>query len=136
MAKQSVQYKPAGFSFGAFPFVNATGTTISTVKAAGSNDSIVKAVVITSDDSADQDVQLIVHDGSTNHIVDTLHIPAGSGTNGTDTAVNGLAGAWLPLDAESKKVLPLKAGCTLKAAMLGAVTSSKKVTVAAILEDF
>jgi len=136
MAKQSVQYKPAGFNFGAFQFVNATGSAVSTIKSAGTNDSVVKALVVTSDDVSDQHLQIIVHDGSTNHVVDTINIPAGAGTNGTDAAVNGLAGAWLPLDAEGKKVLPLKQGCTLKAAMSGAVTSAKKVTVAAIVEDF
>src|SRR5690349_1231824 len=99
MAKQSVSFKPRGFSFGAFPFVNATGTTVSTVKAAGANDSIVKSLIITSDDSSPMDVSIILYDGSNSRILDTINVPAGSGTNGTDPAVDALASTALPLDS-------------------------------------
>ncbi len=136
MAKQTSTFRPRGFRFAARPFVNADSTASFDIALAGADDSIVKSIVITSDDTSARNVQIIMDDGTTEHVLDTLPIPIASGTNGTDPAVDGLAATWLPLDSIEKKILPLAAGCTLKARMLVAVTAAKTVAVSAVLEDY
>jgi hypothetical protein len=136
MAKQSVTFKPRGFKFGSARIANAAGTTAQAVAAAGADDSIIDSIIISSTDTNPQDVQIIVNDGTNDNIIDTVNVPAGSGTDGTHPAVDGLSNAALPLNAQNKKVLFLKAGCTLKAAMVAAVTAAKLVTVNAFAEDF
>lgn len=137
MAKQINSYRPRGFNAAGVQFVNATGTTITTILAAGADDTIIKSLNITSDEAATtRYVQLYIYDGTTNYLLDTIPVPALAGSDGTVISVDALRFAGLPLDAEGKKILPLKQGHTLKAAMLVAVTAAKTVTVIAIAEDF
>ena len=121
MPKQSVNFKPRGFNFGAARLDNTAGTTAENVLAAGLNDTIIDSIIISSTDTDAQNVHLIVNDGTNDNIIDTVPVPAGSGTDGVHAGVDGLANAALPLNTQGKKVLFLKAGCTLKAQMVGAV---------------
>jgi hypothetical protein len=136
MSKQSIQFRPVGFGFQAARIVNADGTTSKVVYPAGSNDSIIDALFITSTDTSPQNVQIIINDGTNDNIIDTIPVPAGSGTDGTHATIDALSAAGHALNGNAKKVILLKAGCILKAAMLAAVTSAKLVTVSACAEDY
>lgn len=136
MAKITSRYLTRGFRNAAKVILPADTTAVVTVAAAGADDSIIKAISITSTDSAARNVSLILSDGSTSYVLDTLNIPITAGTDGSTIAVNGLSGAFLPIDSATKKVLPLMQGWTLKAAMLVTITAAKQVTINVVLEDY
>ena len=135
MAKQTNIYQPKGFNTVSQTFVNADGTTTKDLIAAGADDSAVKSLVATSTDSSANVLSLIQSDGSTDILIGAYPIPALAGTNGSAPAVDLLAAPWLPL-IEGKRVLPLKTGYKLRAAMQNAVSSSLQVAVAASGIDY
>jgi hypothetical protein len=120
-------------------FVNADGTGNKTLVTAGANDSVVKSIMATSNDTATVNLKIVVNDGVTDRIIGAVAVPASSGTNGTVAAVDLLQSALLPglpLDQNGKRVLPLQGTYTLKVAPLVAVTAAKQVDVVAVVEDY
>lgn len=118
---------------------NADGTTAKTLYTSGANDSVVKSLMISSDDSAVQNVQVIVNDGTIDRVIGTVNVPASAGTNGTVAAVDALAAAMLPglpVDQNGKRVLPLQATFVLKLKSLVAVTAAKTVAGVAVVEEY
>ncbi len=103
-------------------FVNADGTGPKLVFTAGDNDSIIRSILLASDDSVDLEVQLIISNGAASRLLDTIKVPAGYGTDATHPAVDGLANPGLSLDGPGKKILLLAAGESLNARVVAAVT--------------
>lgn len=106
---------------------------------AGANDAVLKSLCITSTDSAAQNVQIILNDGTNDRILGTVPVPANSGTNGVAAAVDALASGMLPglpLDQNGKRQLPLQGGFILKVKSLATVTAAKNIDVTAVIEEY
>lgn len=133
MAKQTNNYQPIGFRNGAVQFSGADTTTIKDILAAGADDSVITSISLTSDSGVPENIQLFLFDGAASHIIATIRIPAGAGTNGSNATVDGLAGAWFPLSA-GKRVITLQNGWKLQAAML--TTASGNIEFSATAQDY
>lgn len=117
----------------------ADGVAFKAVAVAGANDDVIKALMISSTDTAAVNVQLAINNGVADFILGTVNVPIASGTNGVAAAVDALASAMLPglpLDQNGKRVLPLKATYTLKARVLVAVTAAKQVDITSVVEQY
>lgn len=120
-------------------FVNADGTAAKTLATAGANDSVVKSIMVTSNDTSTVNVKVIVNDGTTDRIIGTVAVATLAGTSGSAAAVDLLSSSLLPglpLDQNGKRVLPLQGGHLLKVAPLAAVTAAKTVDIVAVVEDY
>ena len=136
-AKQTAVFQPTGYTFQPAQFANSDGTTAKAVATAGADDSVIKSIALTNTDTSNAyAAQLIVNNGTSDFVIDTVNVPAGSGTDGTHAATDGLANSLFPLDTAGKKVFPLHASYTLKCKMVSAVASGKFVVVSVITQDF
>lgn len=117
----------------------ADTTVAKTVYTVGANDAVVKAIAITSTDSAAMKVQFILYDGVNSFVIGTVPVAALSGTDGIALAVDGLWSTylpWLQFDQNNKRVLPLANGMVLKARVLTTVTAAKEIDIALVVEEF
>lgn len=118
---------------------NADGTSFKSLAiappAAGSR---VHALHITSDDTADQTLQLCVTISGVDYVLGEISVPDGSGTNGTDAAVKGLNPTKIPaLQNDGISYwLDLATGSELKIKSKTAVTAAKTIYVLAEVGDF
>ena len=127
----------AGIANSTFNFV--TGI-LSTLYTGAGNDSVVKAINVSSTDSVARLMSFWVNTGTGgDKLVATINIPAGAGTtNGNTAAVDVLAGTLLPslpYDSNGKRVYPLKTGTILKVSV-PTVTAGNNIFVQAIAEDY
>ncbi len=130
----------------AVKFLNADGATdvdgstnTKTICTAGSDDTIVKAIAITSSDSANRDVILFLNGSGTSYCIGIINVPLTSGFASSIAAVNGLGLTpcpWLQSDKDGNKFITLKTGWTLKAGMKVAVTAATTLTISVLSEDF
>lgn len=119
--------------------VAADTTALKTVYTGATNDSIVKALQVVSDDTSARVLNVYINNGSTDFLLGSVNVPLASGTNGTAAAVDLLGGTLLPglpYDANGKRVLPLPAAYVLKVSCQTTVTAAKTVTVTAMVEDY
>lgn len=118
-------------------FANADGTNVKTIFTAGADDSVIKAIIITSTDTAARDIQLHISDGTTNFQLRRLSIPASAGNSATVSPVDALSGIiGLPFDEHGNRVLRLRRGFQLRANMPVAVSSGTEVDVIVLGEDY
>lgn len=136
MAKQSTIFQVTGSRVQAQTFAPGDTTTTKQVAAAGANDSLLKSLFLTNSDASDVDVSLYINQGGTDYLIDTVKVPAGSGTDGTHAGVDGLAHPSLAIDTAGKKFLLLPAGTFLRASLVTAIGSGKLATVTAGLQDY
>lgn len=118
---------------------NADGTSFKSIGVAPPTDgSRVKALHITSDDTAAQVLQFCVTIGGVDYILGEISVPAGSGTNGSAVAVSGLNATQMPaLQTDGISVwLDLANGSNLKVKSKTAVTAAKTINVLAEVGDF
>lgn len=108
---------------------NADGTTQKSALVAGADGAAVTNLSATSTDSADKTVVIKIDDGSTSVVVGEVVVPDGSGTNGTDPAVNLLSASALAGLLQADGSLLLGAGCTLTVGAKVAVTAAKVVDI-------
>lgn len=136
MAKSTLIFQPKCYALGAKNFANADGTTSVAIVTAGADDAILKSLSITSNDTASRVFEIILKQGATEFIIDTITVPPASGTDGVTPAMDGLTATFLPQDRVDKKILPLKGGTILMARAQAAVTAAKTVAFVAVLEEF
>jgi len=139
MAKTTSLYLPKGVNTGKVQIVNADTTTLKTLFTAGADDSNLKAIIATSDDTSTVNLRVLLTSGGTDYQLGTVRIVTLSGTDGAANNIdvlNSTAFAGLPLDANGKRYIPLKNGDVIKVAALATVTSGKTVNVTAFGEDF
>lgn len=125
---------------------NATGactvgsnTNTVTVVTAGANGAIIDSARILSTDSAARNVVLQVWDGVNARPLNTTNVPANSGTNGTAAVVDPLSGnnaAFAAINNQGKRYIRLKAGESIIAGVLVAVTAATAIWVAVSGADF
>lgn len=103
--------------------------------AAGSR---IKALHITSDDTAAQTLQLIKTIGGVDYILGEIAVPIGAGTDGATNAVDGLAGTRMPsLQSDGiRKFIDVATGTTINVKSKVAVTAGKTIYVVAEVGDF
>jgi len=124
---------------------NATWTLtagiLKTLYTAGADDSVVKAINVSSFDSAARIMTLWISNAATGNdtFLASINIPANAGTgSGTTAAIDLLGGTLLPslpYDANGKRIIPLKTGWILKASV-PAVTAGRVITVEVMAEDY
>lgn len=118
-------------------FTNADGTNVKTCYTAGSDDSVIKAIIVTSSDSAARDIQFYLSDGTTNFQLRRVAIPASAGNSTSVNPVDVLSGlVGLPFDEHGNRVLRLRRGFQLRANMVAAVSSGTEVDVIVLGEDY
>lgn len=95
---------------------------------------IVKAINISSNDSAAEYFELSMYDGANTFILGTIPIPisAGQSATGAVPSVNLLDGAnikGLERDINGNYIIKLAGGWSLRGRMIGTITSGKQITV-------
>jgi hypothetical protein len=130
MAKQTSDYKPTGFRIECSTFSNADGTTLKSLVVAGANDSVIVQMSVASLSSSDETLRLHLNDGTDDHLLCDVVVPAGSGT-GSVPVMDIMA---LPFVYNAS--LALEAGWTLKAGAVSDVSVTGDVTVTAVITDY
>lgn len=118
---------------------NADGTSFKSMAIAPPADgSRVKALHITSDDTAAQVLQLAVTISGVDYVLGEISVPAGSGTDGTTVSVSGLNATKMPALQTDGIVrwIDLANGSELKVKSKTAVTAAKTIYVLAEVGDF
>lgn len=102
--------------------VNASGTSAQTLLTMGANGGLIEGLFMTSNDTTSRNLTLLLGDGTTDVLVDTVVIPAA--TSGTPVVRVSLLNPtrWLDLDPDNVKWV-LGASWMLKVRMESAVTS-------------
>jgi hypothetical protein len=136
------QHSPQKFT-NADPATNTSGSvanSLKTIATAGANDSIVRLLSATSDDTAAHDVLLFLVDSSSNrYLAGALSVPAGAGSSSAVNPVNLLDKtklSFLPIDLEGNTFLRLKTGWTIQAGLLSQPGAGKTLTIISTSEDF
>lgn len=139
MAKQTSLFLTQTLKNPAASLANADGTTAKTLYTVATNDAVMKSLCITSTDSAARNVQVVLNDGSTSRVLGTVPVPALSGTDGTQPAVDAFSSSWLPglpIDQNGKRYLPLASGQVVKVGAVVAVTAAKTIDCIAAVEEY
>lgn len=108
---------------------------------AGANDSVLKSIIVSSDDSSARVLNLYVSPdaGTTKYWLSAFSIPITSGNTGAIASVDILGSTLIPglcYDQSGKAVLPLQATYRIYVGLQVAVTSGKFINVTAIGEDY
>jgi hypothetical protein len=137
---------PAATLVTADSFIAANGgtnpTNIKLLLTAGSEGSIVKSLIISSDDSSARTVSfyLSTDGGTTDYLLFSVPVAIAAGSNGTTINVDVLNNAvvqGLQIDQSGRPVIPLAANARIYIGVLtAAVTSGRTLHVVASLEDF
>jgi len=127
-------------------FIAANGGTVPTntkeLLTAGSEGSIIKSLMIASDDSSARSVSfyLSTDSGTTKYLLFTVPVAIASGSNGTTINVDVLNNAvvqGLSIDQSGRPILPLAASAKIYIGVItAAVTSTRTLHVMANVEDF
>lgn len=119
--------------------VNATGTSVTTLYAAGTNGSKVEGIYVTSTDTSARDLAIYYVVSATNYQLGQISIPITAGTLNTAPSINLLTStqlSGLPRDVNGNPYLYLASGTTLSIAAPVAVTTAKAINIIAQIEDF
>lgn len=139
MAKSTNLMLPQNANNAGVTFVNADSTTAKTLFTAGANDSNLKGLVITTDDTSSVNVQVKLRTGGVDYPLGTVRAVTLSGTDGAANAIDGLnstAMPGLPVDGASKRYIPLMTGDTIKVNPVAAVTAGKTLWITALGENY
>jgi len=118
---------------------NADGTALKSLGiAAPAAGSRIKALHITSDDTAAQTLQIYKTIGGVDYLLGEIAVAIGAGTDGATNAVNGLAGTRMPqLQTDGiSKWLDVAIGTTINFKSKVAVTAGKTIYITAEIGDF
>lgn len=123
-------------------FVQGTDTagTYKTVYTAGANGSMVKGIVITSNDaSVAHLVTCQINNGTTGYTIGAVNVPVSSGYIAAAAPINFMAPANIPglaIDNNGNPFFYLASGSTLKCTYATALTTSDLINVVATGADF
>ena len=134
MAKQTSVFSTRGFRTGLQTITGGDTTTKKDLIAAGSDDSIVRSITITSQDTAQALVRLYLNDGTSDSLLTIFTVPPNSGNAAGVLPIDGLGLATLPVDARGNKVFLLAAGSKLRVAAASTVGADLNLT--ALAEDY
>ncbi len=118
-------------------------TNSKTVFTAGSEGSVIKALMIATDDTAAgiYNFYISYDAGTTKYLLFSVNVPLtsgfGSGTTVNIDVLGSTVVVGLPIDQSGKPVLPMKASAILYAAkQTAAVTASKTTHITGVAEDY
>ena len=118
--------------------ISASDTTaLKFLCSGGANDSVVKAINISSFDATLRNISLYANNGTANFLISTATVAATSGTVGTAPSVDMLSSTYnpaTPYDANGKRILPLPNGVSIFANSTATVTGTIFITV--FTEDY
>ena len=114
---------------------NADGTTAQDLITAGANGSRIDSIAVTSDDTSAVILVVNYNDGSTDHVIAQITIPAASGTDGATPPVSLLNAVDMPFLGEDLSFY-LEATDKITIAAKVAVTAAKKVTLVATYGNY
>jgi hypothetical protein len=123
----------------AVQIANADGTNKKVIATAGAQGSVLEALGVTNTDTVASTMNLYVNDGSVDHLIGTVNVPASSGNTTAAPSLDLLRNAQLPqleFDALGNQVIKLKAAYALKAALTGTITSGKLIDILGSGGDF
>ena len=113
------------------------------VATAGTNDSVLKSLIVTSNDSADRYIHIWLDRAGTTPLtlLATVPIPAASGSSATGIVASvdvlgSLMFLGLPTDQTGKPTLPMAASSKLYVGLVAGLTATKVLYVTAVLEDY
>lgn len=112
-------------------------TSLKFLCSGGANDSVVKAISISSSDATSRNISLYIYDGTRNFLLSTATVAATSGTVGTVPSVDMLSSTYnpaTPYDANGKRILPLPSGTSIFANSTATVSGTIFITV--FTEDY
>lgn len=115
--------------------INADGTAAKALSTPGASGRNIRAVSVTSDDTAAVRLTLSILKSAVTYKIGESVIPIGAGTNGTAKAINMLNSVdatWLNPDGS----IDLASGAVLQVAAIAAVTAAKTVYVVAFGGDY
>jgi hypothetical protein len=123
-----------GFLAAALAITNSTGTTITATSPATTttNGGIFDQIIVTSTDTSARDLILYAYDGTTNHQLGVVSIPAGAGNTDNVPSVMYLQVAQmanLVKDAMGNPVIKLPPTWSLQFSTPVAVTSGKTMSI-------
>ena len=138
MAKQASLFLHRGANSTAVTFTAADTTATKTLFTAGSEDSDLKSLVITSSDTATINFQLFYYDGSTAFLIGTVRAVTLVGTDGAVNSIdmlNSTALPFLPVDDAGKRYIPVKTGHSIKGGCKATMTANT-ATITAVGYDY
>jgi hypothetical protein len=106
---------------------------------AGADDSNVKAILATTNDTTTINLAIYLTRGAVDYLIGTVNVPVASGTNGSAGTVDLLSASafpGLPLDNVGKRYIPMKTGDTLKIGAIATMTAAKTCWVSVLGEDY
>ena len=137
---------PAATLVNADSFIAANGgtspTNIKELLTAGSEGSIIKSLIIASDDSSARTVSfyLSTNGGTTDYLLFSVPVAANSGVNGTTINVDVLSNVFvqgLQIDQSGRPIIALAANAKIFIGVItAAVTAGRTLHVVASVEDF
>ena len=121
-------------------FTNGDGLTKKTLITGGANGTKVVAINAATTDTAAKVLQLYLTVSAVDYLISSVSIPASSGLDGTNAAVNMLTATMipsLPVDNDGQRYVFLKDTTqSVRAAVTSTTTSGKQLDVIAIAGDF
>jgi hypothetical protein len=139
MAKTTSLYIPQTVKTPGVSLANADGTNWKDLYTAGADGALVKALSVTSTDTATQVVQYGIYDGSTVRVIGASPVVANAGTDGTAPSVDLMDLAMSPqlaIDSNGKGFLHLQGTYKLQVKSTVAVTAAKTIDVVAAVEEY
>lgn len=118
--------------------INSSGDPVAIWTADETNDLIIKKIMVSSDDSSAQTLELYLNDGTNDDLMGKVEIPITAGTDASKPPVDVVAELpelFSEMDNANNPCLMLPAGCALKAKM-AAVTSGKVFKIWVFAEKY
>jgi hypothetical protein len=118
----------------------ADTTTLKTLVTPPANGCKIESILVTSTDTANKDLQLVVTISSVDYVLATFQCPLNSGFVNNVVTFNALQHAQvvnsLPQDVNGNKVLWLASGAVLKVKALTTVTAAKSIQLIAMVGGY
>lgn len=115
--------------------VNADGTTPKQIITFGPDGGAITQLSATSTDTVSVTLVLGINDGVTSFVIGEVIVAAGSGTNGTTSAVDLLQATKIPL-VDSDGSIVLQGNYIFEVNAKAAVTAAKTVTVSGVAGNY
>lgn len=139
MAFSNLPFYAQGYKHASVKIQPGDTTTLKTLWTAGAQGSKIVALFATSDDSANEDVQAWLNDGTIDSLLGTKQVLANSGFTNAVAATNlfdGVALPWLPIDRDGQRYLFIKPSGILKVNAKTTITAAKTLYLNAIGADY
>ena len=139
MAKQTSLFITQAIKNPSVTILPADTTVLKVLYTAGTNDAVVKAISVRSNDTAAANVVLAINNGTADSILGVVNVPIMAGSTGAIPSVDLLNSSLLPglpYDQNGKRVLPMQGTYVLKVGVLATITATKQIDVTTVVEEY